>query len=166
MIINELTQSTLKKHLHYEPSTGIFTWRLRTSYRIHIGDQAGYIRKTGYRRIRLKGKHYPSHRLAFLYMTGEMPRYVAHRNRVRADDSWENLQVSDQLISRTDRAKPKNTTSGFVGVSHDKRFNKWVARISVKGINKFLGRHDKKKDAVKARAEANIKYSDSQHPVQ
>lgn len=166
MISDELTQSELKKHLHYAPLTGVFTWKLRTSYRIRVDDEAGYIRESGYRCIRLKGKAYPAHRLVFLYMLGQMPRYIEHRNRIRADDSWSNLRIADQLINREDRAKPINNTSGFVGVHKDNRINKWVASISLKGITKFLGQHDKKRDAVIARTQANIKYGDTHQPDQ
>jgi len=44
-----------------------------------------------------------------------------------------------------------NNTSGFEGVCFDKKYNKWKARISIKGKRKNLGLFINKQDAVNAR---------------
>lgn len=59
-------------------------------------------------------------------------------------------------ISR-DKPVPKNT-SGVTGVTWDKSRDKWMATIGLKGKRIFLGRFDKKEDAIKAREKAEKKY--------
>lgn len=48
----------------------------------------------------------------------------------------------------------KNNTSGVKGVHWDKAKQKWTAQIMFKKKNFFLGRYDKKEDAIAARKEA------------
>lgn len=59
-------------------------------------------------------------------------------------------------ISR-DEPIPKNT-SGVTGVTFDKSRSKWMATIGLQGKRIFLGRFDKKEDAIKARKVAEEKY--------
>ena len=46
---------------------------------------------------------------------------------------------------------PKNNTSGYKGVSYDKKRCKWTAQIVFQSKSYYLGRYDKKEDAVEAR---------------
>lgn len=53
---------------------------------------------------------------------------------------------------------PSRNTSGVKGVCWDKSKQKWLAQIRFKGKNHYLGRYNKKEDAVKIRkiAEENL----------
>ena len=51
-----------------------------------------------------------------------------------------------------------NNTSGYTGVTWDKKRKKWKAQLRFKGKNIYLGRYCNKKDAIKARKEAEEKY--------
>lgn len=52
----------------------------------------------------------------------------------------------------------KSNTSGTTGVKFDRTRNKWIAELTFKGVYHYLGRYDKKADAIKARKEAENKY--------
>ena len=67
-----ITQQELKQRLYYDPETGAFTW-LRHRWLDKVGKRADSfeIDKGGY--IWLDDKNHRTNRLAFLYMTGEIP---------------------------------------------------------------------------------------------
>ena len=83
-----LSQKKLKELLHYNPETGVFTWKsankkyLKSQHAAAVwkgqkeGKSAGSIRKRSGKRyidIRICGKCYLAHRLAWLYSTGKFP---------------------------------------------------------------------------------------------
>lgn len=88
-----ISLSELKKNLHYDPSTGIFTRLLRAS-NMPAGSIAGSIQnRDGYVIIRVLGHRHTAHRLAWFYMTGFWPEgEIDHINRVRNDNRWTNLR--------------------------------------------------------------------------
>ncbi len=53
MATHDLTAARLRELLHYDPATGVFTRKVRTSNRINIGDVAGTLRPDGYLKISL-----------------------------------------------------------------------------------------------------------------
>lgn len=88
----DITQSQLKELFHYSPGTGQFYRKTSTNSCARIGDKAGSVR-SGYIVIGICGKSYLAHRLAFLYMQGEMPpEQVDHINHIRDDNRWLNLR--------------------------------------------------------------------------
>jgi len=88
-----VTHSELKTILHYDPKTGIFTWKIKISKKTLIGSIAGHLGHKGYIKIVIKGKGYRANRLAWFYMTGEWPEnLVDHVNRIRNDNRWVNLR--------------------------------------------------------------------------
>lgn len=57
---------------------------IKTGRKANVGDVAGCVDKDGYIQIRLKGKMYPAHRLAWLYVYGEWPQdEIDHINCVK-----------------------------------------------------------------------------------
>lgn len=154
-----LTQDQLKQKLHYNPKTGLFTWRIRPSRRAKIGDIAGYLSTSGYIRIGISGNSYKAHRLAFLYMTGTFPKSVDHIDHNRSNNEWENLRAANHKINSHNRSLNFNNTSGFNGVVWDGDCKKWRASIFVEGKRIHLGRYINQTDAIEARKAANFKYS-------
>jgi hypothetical protein len=61
--------------------------------------------------------------------------------------------------TRSHRAKQSNNTTGHVGVSPSKNKTKYRAYIMIEGINLHLGTYPSLREAVKARREAEVKYS-------
>lgn len=100
-----LTQATLKTFVHYDPQTGLFTWLVDRSYLAQQGDEAGSVRKDGRRVIMVDGTLYLATRLAWLYMTGSLPKErIRQRNGDRADLRWTNLAIESDLHSTTSEA--------------------------------------------------------------
>ena len=110
-----LTVEELKKNLHYNPNTGVFTWVKINSNRIKIDSAPGYV-QNGYLRIAVGGKQYQAHRLAWLYMTGQMPaEFIDHINGDRTDNRFLNLRECTSQQNNENLIKPqKNNTTGFV----------------------------------------------------
>ena len=137
-----ITQQELKELLHYNPETGIFTWKVSTARRVSSGDVAVTKRKDGYIQIKLNNELILSHRLIWIYMYGYLPKYIDHINGQRDDNRIINIrEVSNQQNSLNSKIS-KNNTSGIKGVYWDKSRNKWTVRLAIDGKGKFFRRFD------------------------
>lgn len=148
----KLTQRRMKERLHYDPETGIFTWRLdQPSCGLAAGDVAGSTSIVdGYHRIGVDGdSQRQAHRLAFLYMTGAMPPEgvdVDHMNGVRNDNRWANLrQLSRSENMQNLQAPHADNKSGFLGVAPARE--RFAAYIRANKKNKYLGTFDTPQEA-------------------
>lgn len=154
-----LTKERLDEVLDYNPETGLFTWRIQASSRALIGTTAGTPNAYGHRQIRVDGRLYYEHRLAFLAMTGAFPPFqVDHINGVRSDNRWSNLRFATHAENRRNVGISKYNTSGVTGVCRDKASGKWWAGICDGGKTIHLGLFTEFKDAVAARRAAEVKY--------
>ena len=159
----ELTQETLKFYCHYDKITGEFRRTLKFDSwgntvrvdRLIIGKN-----NRGYRWLKLLGKVYLVHRLAFLYVTGSHPKgEVDHINGDRLDNRWLNLRDTDCFSNSRNQGIRKDCTSGVRGVNfhpNKKGLKKWVARISHKGVRILIGNFETFGEAVTARKKAEI----------
>jgi len=133
-----LTQSRLKRILHYDPATGAFI-----RYRPAGSSSAGLIRNTpnsdGYIRIGVEGVSYKAHRLAFIYMLCYCPDAVDHINGITTDNRWDNLREATKTINGRNQKKRKTNTTGIMGVTWHSRDNKWHARINTEKGRLHLG---------------------------
>ena len=148
-----LTQERLRQLLHYEPETGIFTWRVtRNGRNSRAGMRAGVInKKWGHRNLKVDGKGYGAHRLAFLYMTGLLPSlYVDHKNRNPDDNRWVNLRLADDSQSAANRIFVNMT--GLKGVRPNGK--NWSASLRCRGVSRYLGTYATPELAHAAYAEA------------
>ncbi len=151
-----IDQETLKELIHYCPTSGKFTWKIRSRkwFKTERSCQswnnryacmrAGSVRKkaSGYEReaIGIFNKLYLSHKLAWLYMTGIFPDFeIDHKNRNALDNRWDNLQQSDGFKNHQNMSMFKNNKSGVCGVYFDKRIGRWVADVFAKGVKHRLG---------------------------
>ncbi len=135
-----LTLTRLQHRLHYNPNTGHFT--VRAIHGKTAGSRAGclYYFK-GYRAIRVDGKIYTEHRLAFFYMTDEWPpkgMQIDHINRVRDDNRWANLRLATHADNLRNTGIRKSNTTGYRGVC-SRPSGKFSAEISQNGLRVHLG---------------------------
>ena len=135
-----LTQDRLKELLHYDPETGIFTWRVARGS-AKVGDVAGVIDTEGYRLIWLDNCQFRAPRVAFFYVIGVWPtETIDHINGVRDDDRWLNLREATREENSHNRGVPPiNNSSGFIGTGWNKSHSKWEARIRAGGKLHHLG---------------------------
>jgi hypothetical protein len=140
----------LKELLHYEPETGVFTWRVNKGPFL-AGDVPGRAAgetKSGrmvYPRVGIDGKRYIASRLAWLYMTGEWPSGVIdHINRNPLDTRFSNLRDVTQSMNCFNGGKRKHNTTGYQGVYKDKRNTElaYFSQIRINGKQTYLGHSD------------------------
>ena len=146
-----ITQARLKELLHYDATTGIFTWAVSRRC-VRAGDIAGTMQHNGYRAIKIDQVLMLEHRLVILYMDGYLPEHlVDHRNRVRSDNKHSNLREASKQCQMFNCGMLTSNSSGVKGVSWDRRAKKWAARIQLNKRNKYLGSYETLADAAYAR---------------
>ena len=111
--LNTLTQDELQKFLRYDPESGHFTWIMCPAMGTSISSRAGSMDEKMYIRIQVQGKRYRAHRLAFLYMTGEIPKLVDHKDRIPFHNMRSNLRSTTYSKNRlnsysSDRVRAHN----------------------------------------------------------
>ena len=151
----KLTQARLKGLLHYEPKTGLLTWRKLHSGVKYAGVEAGHRAIDGYRKIKTGGKVYAAHRLAWFYMEGYFPEnQIDHIDRVRDNNRWNNLRVVSGQCQMRNRKVNSNNKSGIKGVMWRERDKRWVVTIRFNNKTKHLGHYKDFDSAVCARLAA------------
>ncbi len=74
------------------------------------------------------------------------------------NNTFENLRIATRTQIRMNEGLRRDNTSGFKGVSWDRRRIKWFVAINIDKKRKYLGRYKNKIDAVKTYNAAAIKY--------
>lgn len=141
--------------LRYEPETGNFYWKVKRPSGVLPGDLAGGRKTSGYIRIDIDGRAYGAHQLAWLYMHGVFPdRYVDHANRNPSDNRIDNLRLATNSQNVANSSLWASNTSGFKGVTWNRKSRKWQAGIKVSGRSLHLGLYDEPTEAHRAYVEA------------
>ena len=141
----DLTPERLRELLHYDPDTGLFTWKAKPSVkagRTKIGAVAGTKLKNGRLMIGISGGRYYAHHLAWFYTHGRWPRDgLDHRDGNPMNNRIDNLREATQAqnMQNLSSTPGKRNKSGFVGASCAARDNAWLAHIKVNGKNTYLG---------------------------
>lgn len=146
----------LREVLNYDSETGVFTYTGVTPGRAK-GDIAGCMDKsTGYRVIRIDRVLYYAHRLAWQYVTGEVPDLeIDHKNLKKEDNWFDNLRKATRSQNERNKPAPSNNTSGAKGVSFCRTKQRWRAFITHEGKMSSLGYFVDKGDAIMARNRAS-----------
>lgn len=150
-----LTQDRLKELLCYDPETGVFTRKIATIK--PAGTVSGSLTSNGYIEMRCGGLRTTAHRLAFLYMTGEIPDNVDHIDHDRTNNKWTNLRSATRSVNLRNCKKRTDNKSGVTGVSWSKACGKWTARIKTENKYEHLGVFADWFDAVCARKSASVR---------
>lgn len=139
-----LTAERLRELLNYDPETGVFTRRgNRAVRRWKDGQVAGWVHKhNGYALIRIGDRDYFSHRLAWLYVTGDWPRTdIDHIDGIKTNNAFHNLREATEIVNAQNQKRAhRGTKSGILGVYPKGR--RWMASICVDKVPKYLGTFD------------------------
>lgn len=149
-----MTQELLKEIFDYDEATGIFIHKINKGRLAKKGDIAGHVNKRGYVVIKAFSKAYKAHRLAWLWIHGEMPKQIDHINGIKHDNRISNLRNVGDYEQCRNKPIPKNNTSGILGVYYCKTMKKWTAHIGYDNKTKTLGRFNTKEEAITARKKA------------
>ncbi len=169
-----ITQESLKELLDYDPETGVFVWKKRSSHYFKnnsykdrwnnrfSGKETGCIsqaeKKSSYKVIRIFKKNYLAHRLAWLYHYGHWPEFIDHINHNGLDNRINNLRSISIAENNRNIKKSSNNSSGVTGVFFQKNRKTWNASIHKDSKKIHLGAFKNKNDAIKARKEAEVNF--------
>ena len=128
----------LKKLLNYDYKTGVFTWISNGKKNGRVVGNSG---KNGYGKISINRVTYSTHRLAWAFFYGEMPNgCIDHINGNGLDNRIENLRLATHLENNRNR--------NSLGVSFNKKANKWQSQIKANGKSIYLGCYSSIDDAI------------------
>lgn len=162
----------LKILLTYNEETGEFHRRERPrsdfssdrNYGIfaarYAGKKAGHSMKNGYVQIRLDGRLYFAHRLAFLYVHGFMPKEVDHINGDPSNNRISNLRAATREQNNRNCRSSLGSTSKYLGVCFARNLKRkqWVAQISPNREHIVIGRYETEDEAAIAYNEKAKEY--------
>lgn len=131
----------VRELLDYSAETGIFTWKVSKHRHWSVGAKAGYEVSGGYLGVQYEGVQEKLHRLAFLWMTGRMPKIVDHIDTDRKNNSWDNLREASAAQNALNRNVHKDSKSGVKGLVWDKYHKKWAVYVTLDGKQRLVGRY-------------------------
>lgn len=153
-----LTHERVREMLHYDPETGVLTWRKnrRMGPKL-IGKVAGYVDGNGRRLIEIDREIFHVGPLIWFWMTGKGPvGKVDHKDRDPLNNRWANLRDVTKGVDAQNRSLNSNNKSGVRGVYWNKQAGKWHAQIAKDRKKIHLGHFAEFTAAVAARKQAEI----------
>jgi hypothetical protein len=156
---DDITLLDLKRLVSYNPLSGIFMAMPVRGSRLIPGSPLGTLSRSGYLAFRILGKIRRAHRLAWFMVHGEWPEeYIDHINGIKTDNRIANLRSVTQSVNMQNlrTANCRNST-GYLGVSWDRKRGKYRAIIGVNGKNLTLGWFDEPEVAHQAYLDAKRK---------
>lgn len=147
-----MNQEILKELLIYDSKTGVFVWKIKPSKKVKVGNIAGTLSLQGYIKIRIFGKEYRAHRLAWLYEYGEFPEGILdHIDQNKLNNSISNLRIVTVSENGHNTKLYSSNKSGHKNIFWDKRVSKYSVSLCYNNKPKKLGYYKNIEDAIEAR---------------
>lgn len=132
----------LHQNYYYNPHTGQIYRLTLNKYKYPLRN----INSRGYNLIKIRGKNYPAHQVAFYMVHGLLPRLpytIDHINGNKQDNRIRNLRIADRTLQNINTIRLR-------GATHRKDTGRWEARIQIRKKRYSLGTYTSKKDAYGA----------------
>lgn len=101
-----ITQSFLRRILSYDAETGMFVWVHPPRNHMNLLGQVAGCKTTGYLMIKIHGRGYKAHRLAWLYVHGDWPqKRIDHRDGDPFNNAICNLREATQAQNCANAAR-------------------------------------------------------------
>ena len=157
LIDTSLSLERLKEVLRYEPERGVFFWNRPPKNHPRLQEYVAGGISSGYVMIKIDGRKYKAHRLAWLYTHGEWPNGdLDHINGCPLDNRMKNLRVATNPQNQANRLRERNKATPK-GVRRLPSGN-FQARISVNKKQILLGIFNSPSEAQSAYIEAAEKF--------
>ncbi|AYH33246.1 HNH endonuclease [Pectobacterium parmentieri] len=148
-----LTKEQINNILLYDTKTGVFKWKVDRSNKVKAGSIAGTAGSNGYCRIKINGRLYQAHRIAWVMIHGETPpKEIDHINGNKLDNRACNLRAATRAGNCQNTSIRKDNSSGARGVSWNKRNKRWRARCNFNNKEHLIGNFTSKEEAIEAYA--------------
>jgi hypothetical protein len=145
----------LRSALHYDPLTGLLTWRVRVDAPNRTNSRfAGRTIRTqngsGYIYVCFRRTRMGAHRVAWAIYHGAWPdREIDHINGIKADNRIANLRLATSSQNKAARPVQRNNVAGIKGVRL-RSGGRWQAIIRQGGRQIHLGMFDTAQEAATA----------------
>lgn len=138
------TCQRLREILLYCPETGLFVWIADTHWKRHAktGEAAGKTDVNGYVHIGFDGEWWEAHRLAWLWLTGEWPDRIDHKDGNPTNNRESNLRKATHAQNIANGRHRRSSKSPLKGISWVPSRRKWQAGIKLNYKRRALGRFD------------------------
>lgn len=147
-----ITQKEIRRLFSYNRKTVILRWKVKSSKRVNVGDEAGCKRPDGYIQIIINKKKYLAHRIIWCGKYGYFPEnMIDHKDKIPWHNWISNLRESSNQCNIRNTGNFSNNTSGVKGVFKQNTTNKWIANIRINNKLHHLGLYKSFDDAVCAR---------------
>jgi len=150
-------QQAMQELLRYDEKTGEFWWTNNAAKKV-AGKIANAKDKHGYICLKVNGKMYKAHRLAWYFVYGSFPeKNIDHINGNKSDNRICNLRMASLTLNMQNIRKAKsNSSTGLLGIS--KNGSGWRAEIRIDGKKRNLGTYKNKETAHSIYVEAKRKF--------
>lgn len=148
----DLDANTLRQIVTYDEQIGHLVWQHTHGKRVRgccVGSEGN---RRGDLKVCIGGKRYFQHRLIWLYVHGVWPNgFIDHIDGDPKNNRIENLREASCTENLWNTRRSRKNTSGYKGVSWDRKTCSWRAYVTANGKTHWLGNFQTKEAAFAAR---------------
>lgn len=129
----------------FEFKDGYLRWKVKRPGGINPGDRAGTSQDNWYISVCFFGHRDRAHRIVWMMHNGHIPEgyTIDHKDNDPSNNHIDNLRLATHSQNTSNRRLVYGVNnSGYKGVFHVARVNKWRAQITANGKCKSLGYFD------------------------